>query len=66
MYLLCPSAKSVSKARDDLLDPQYGFLKGLQDRGDEIKIKKVISEQGGKPIKGDTLGVMQEQYWRKQ
>ena len=55
-----------SKAKDQLLDPQYGFLKGLQNRGDEIKIKKVISEQGGKPITGDTLGVMREQYWGKQ
>ena len=45
-----------SEAKDLLLDKQYGFIEDLQIRGDEIKNKKILSEQGGKPIIDNNLG----------
>ena len=48
-----------SEAKDMLLDKQYGFLEDLQSRGDEIKDKKILSEQGGKPIIDNNLGFIE-------
>ena len=47
-----------SEAKDQLFDPQYGYIEELRKRGDEIKIKKIISEQGGKPILEDNFGIL--------
>ena len=48
-------ARSEAKGDLYLKNPKYGFLENLQIRGDEIKIKKIKSEQGGKPIIDDNL-----------
>jgi hypothetical protein len=45
-----------SDAKDLLLNEKYGFLENLQIRGDEIKNKKILNEQGGKPIIDNNLG----------
>ena len=45
-----------SEAKDLLLNEKYGFLENLQIRGDEIKNKKILNEQGGKPIIDNNLG----------
>jgi hypothetical protein len=45
-----------SDAKDQLLDKKYGFLEDLQTRGNEIKNKKILNEQGGKPITDNNLG----------
>ena len=51
-------SEARTEAKNLLLDKQYGFLENLQIRGDEIKIKKIRSEQGGKPIIDDNFGIL--------
>jgi len=47
-----------SLAKDQLLNPENGFLEDLQSKGDELKIKKILKEQGGKPIIKDNFGIL--------
>jgi len=57
-------SKSRTQARDMLMErgdyknKNYGFIKDLQIRADEIKTKKILNEQGGKPIVEDTFGIL--------
>jgi hypothetical protein len=58
-----------SDAKDQLLNEKYGFLENLQIRGDEIKNKKILSEQGGKPLIEDNLGFVHPKatkHWSNQ
>jgi hypothetical protein len=58
-----------SDAKDQLLTEKYGFLENLQIRGDEIKNKKILSEQGGKPLIEDNLGFVHPKatkHWSNQ
>ena len=47
-------------AKDQLLNPENGFLEDLQSKGDELKIKKILKEQGGKPIINDNFGIIDD------
>ena len=51
-------ARSEAKGDLYLQNPKYGFLENLQIRGDEIKIKKILAEQGGKPIIDNNFGIL--------